>query len=216
MSDTPPRALHRVASQFGYALTNPAQLQIPTADVAAAHLCAAIVEATDLAGTDQRDLRRLLATAEPLAAATASSTLTAVTAAYQGVAAMLRRLAAGNALRQLQPGGRSTPATGRRWTPAVVRVAGTYGGPYPGQIRTDRTWNGWQIARFTRGTTLRLMQDLAEAPTSAGPLLSLHELSQTATLLSRSGDGDVTIPADQDGMFAIGAGLWCWDEWPPI
>lgn len=80
-----------------------------------------------------------------------------------------------------------------------------------------RDWNGWARPRFTRDVAARLVADWTEQWRRDGG----HPDSLPGRLLE---GGDVllfhdegvqeVIAADDDDMFAVGAGAWMWEEWP--
>ncbi|WP_425721464.1 hypothetical protein [Micromonospora sp. DT233] len=208
--------LVRVAAQFGYDLDEAALLADPrviTTDTRSARLCAVLIEHlstimdTDLRFTISRDPDRLHGVV--------ADTVTAIEHAYRAIAALLAAAVTTGAVRQLVPGG-TRAVDFSPWRPAVVRVAGAHGGPYPCQVRPEH-WNGWAALRFTRDVTARLMADLHEEwrrdgrqlGTIPGQLLA----SGDVLLLHDEGVRELITP-DDDDMFAVGAGTWTWQEWP--
>jgi hypothetical protein len=81
-----------------------------------------------------------------------------------------------------------------------------------------RRWNGWAIPRFTRDVTVRLLADLSDEWNRHGqhpgyPRGGLRSSVGDAVLVRDDDNFDFVTPA-QHGMYAIGAGSWCWEESP--
>lgn len=216
--DTP---LSRIAARFGYhlddnALMTPANL--PAVDIQAAALCATLIENVD-AVTDP-DLRYALSQDREAARLTGGldDTVAAIEHAYRAVAALLDTAVSAGMVRQRGTDGARVPADPDTWMPVVVRVAGSHGGPYPCQVMRHRRWNGWAIPRFTRDVTVRLLADLTDGwnrhSQHPGYLRGgLRSSVGDAVLASDDENFDFVAP-DEHGMYAIGAGRWCWEEWP--
>ncbi|MFD1323256.1 hypothetical protein [Micromonospora sonneratiae] len=208
--------LVRVATQFGYDLDETSLLTDPrvaTTDTQAARLCAVLIEQV-IRITDS-NLRYAISRTPDYLHGVVADSVTAIERSYRAVARLLAMAVTNGAARQLAPGGTHT-ADPSLWRPGVVRIASADGGPYPCQIE-PRDWNGWVRPRFTRDVAAQLIADLkqewhrgGEHPGSLpGQLLEGGEV----LLLHDEGVQEV-ISADDDDMFAVGAGTWMWEEWP--
>lgn len=207
--------LVRVAAQFGYDLDETSLLTDPRAAAAecqAARLCAVLIE--HVSGITDTHLRHTISQDPDHLHGVVADTVAAIEHAWRAIAVLLATAVTTGAARQLAPGG--THAADPGWRPAVVRIAGAHGGPYPCQIG-PRHWNGWAKPRFTRDVVARLVADIGEQWRRDGE----HPDSLPARLLE---GGDVlllhdegvreVVAPDDDDMYAVGAGAWTWDEWP--
>lgn len=208
--------LVRVAALFGYDLDETRLLADPraaTTDTQSARLCAVLIEHVN--GTLDTNLRYTISQDPDVLDGIVADTATAIEHAWRAIAVLLATAVSTGAARQLTPGG--TRAAGSSpWRPAVVRIAGNHGGPYPCQIGPQR-WNGWARPRFTRDVAARLVADLNEQwHRGATPLDSRpgRLLANGDVLLLHDEGVREIVAADDDDMFGVGAGTWMWQEWP--
>ncbi|WBB48451.1 hypothetical protein O3597_25775 [Verrucosispora sp. WMMA2044] len=208
--------LVRVCTLFGYDLDETALLADPrvaTTDIQSARLCAVLIE--HVTGITDAHLRYTISQDPDDLDGIVADTVTAIGRAWRAIAMLLATAVGVGAARQLTPTG-SRDADGEPWRPAVVRISGTHGGPYPCQIGPPR-WNGWDRPRFTRDVVARLMADLDAQWRRDGSLpdfLPGQLLASGDVLLLHDAGVREFVGPDDDDLFAVGAGTWNWEEWP--
>ncbi|WP_416901333.1 hypothetical protein [Micromonospora echinospora] len=208
--------LVRVATQFGYGLDETSLLADPrvaATETRSARLCAVLIE--HLSTATDTNLRYMISQDPDHLDGVVADTATAIERAWRAIATLLAAAVTTGAARQLTQGG-TRAADSTPWRPAVVRIAGANGGPYPCQTGPQH-WNGWARPRFTRDVVTRLMDDLDEQWRRDGAqpgALPGHLLASGDVLLLHGEGVREVIAPDDDDMFAVGASTWTWEEWP--
>ncbi|MFI7492956.1 hypothetical protein ACIBXA_31745 [Micromonospora echinaurantiaca] len=205
-----------MAAQFGYDLD---EIQVlagrPAAavDCQVAQLCAVLIE--HVTGVADATLRYTISQDPDQVHGVVADTVAAIALAWRAIAVVLAAAVTTGAARQSATSGTHATDSGL-WRPAVVRIAGTHGGPYPCQIG-PQDWNGWARPRFTRDVVARLVADIGEQWRRAGEhpdSVPARLLAGGEVLLRHDEDVQEVIGPDDDDMFAVGAGTWVWEEWP--
>jgi len=100
------------------------------------------------------------------------------------------------------------------WNKGQVSLDGF--GPYPAEVDQDQRWNGFAIPRFTRDVAERIVREIC----SDGDDTTYTEWHWEGDVMVIGVDPeaydepspDERFEPDSDGMYAIGAWSWCWDD----
>jgi hypothetical protein len=82
---------------------------------------------------------------------------------------------------------------------------------FPAEVSED-SWNGWALPRFRREVAEKVAEWLtAMHPTDPDWFAPCHVEAETLVYYeSGKPEGRVEVPPDDDGLYPLGAGFWCW------
>lgn len=75
----------------------------------------------------------------------------------------------------------------------------------------SKTWNGWEIPRFTREQADKVAAWFESHEGFDGPVIGFDDTRGVYMVTDEGGNGHTEeVGADEHGTFPIGGGSWCW------